>query len=73
MEHIQTKFKENIQYVCISSPAGQPTCPPVLYIQIVLKEMVKQKSYFLKTVAGLNELYFNSHSNNMCLWSITSR
>ena len=73
MEHIQTKFKENIQYVGISSPARPPTCPPVLYIQIVLKEMVKQNSYFLKTIAGLNELYFNNYSNNMCLWSFTSR
>ena len=58
MQYIQAKFKENIQYVCISSPDGPPTCPPVIYIQIVFKEIVNLKNYFLKPVAGLNEFYF---------------
>ena len=57
MEHIQNEFNGIIQYVCISYPKGTQThCPPV-YIQIILQKIVNKKTYFLRAVSGLNELY----------------
>ena len=66
MKHIQNEFDGLIQYVCISSPKGPQTrCPPV-YIQIILHKIINKKTYFLRAVSGMKQLYqqiFQQHGS----------
>jgi hypothetical protein len=57
MEHIQIEFIGRIQYICISSPKVPQTRRPTVYIQIILHKIINKKSYFLRTVADMNEFY----------------
>jgi hypothetical protein len=57
MEHIQNEFNGRIQYMCISSPKAPQTRRPTVYIQIILHKIINKKTYFLRTVAGMNKFY----------------
>ncbi|CAF3973685.1 unnamed protein product [Adineta steineri] len=66
MKHIHREFKFLIQYVCVSSFNNSQrnfTSSPLIYIQIILREKINKKTYFLKRIAGMNGL--ESYRNAM--------
>ncbi len=54
MEEIKRQFGiENLHYACVAEEIGESNHHPHLHIQIILKQVVNKKIWFLDSITGI--------------------